>query len=87
MQAAKVDLSDREALVIWSVWVCEQRGDSPTTERIRLRGLAEAARVGSAFQASAAEVEHSLERLEKIGAIRRAGGGSWETRETVIVRT
>jgi hypothetical protein len=87
MQAAKVDLSEREALVIWSLWSCEQQGVSPTTERIRLRGLAEAARVGSALQLSAVEVEHSLERLEQIGAARRVGSESWETRESVTVRT
>jgi len=86
-RAAEVDLSEREALVIWCVWSCEQRGIPATTEEIRQCGLKEATRVGSALQPSIAEVQNSLERLEKIGAIRRAEDGSWETHEAVIVQT
>jgi hypothetical protein len=87
VRAAKVDLSEREALVIWSIWSCEQRGKAATTEEIRQVGIQEAARVGSTLQPSTAEVEQSLNRLEKIGAILDAGEGSWETREAVIVQT
>lgn len=87
IRAATVDLSDRDALVIWSLWSCERRGDPATIEMIRSRALAEAAQVGSATRPSAAEIEHSLDRLARLGTVRQAKDGTWETREAVTVRT
>jgi len=87
LRAAEVDLAEREALVMWSAWLCEQRGKPTTTEAIGQCAAEEATRVGSTLRPSTAEVQHSLERLQKIGAIRRVPDGSWETREAVVVQT
>ncbi len=87
LRAAEVDLAEREALVMWSAWSCEQRGKPTTTEAIGQCAAEEATRVGSTLRPSRAEVQHSLERLQKIGAIRRVPDGSWETREAVVVQT
>jgi hypothetical protein len=87
VRATEVELSEREALVIWAVWSSEQSGTPTTTDEIQQSCLREAARVGSTLRLTAGEVLHSLEQLEKIGAIRPIEEDAWETREAVVVRT
>lgn len=86
VQAATVKLTEREALAIWSLWSCEQRGEQPTAETILSRCLADAAQFGAPFPTTGPEVGRVLDRLRRIGAIRRLPDGTWQTVETVAAR-
>jgi hypothetical protein len=86
MKAATVEIEERDAWVLWALWISQQHSGASDSATILQRLNEEGQRYGKAIDMSVKEVETRLERLEKIRAV-RLRDGQWGVVEAVIVST
>jgi len=86
VDAATVELEERDAWVVWAAWTGSQRGELGDAPTILQRLRAEGERLGTDVTMTVEELSARLARLEKIGAV-RLEDGEWRVIETVQVRT
>ena len=86
VKAATVEIEERDAWILWAVWVTAGHGEAADEQGI-LRSLHEQGqRYGHAVEMSPDELRMRLGRLEKIRAI-QSRSGEWEVIETLVVTT
>jgi hypothetical protein len=86
VKAATVDLEERDAWVLWAVWMTQGQGNTVDEAAILASIREQGQRYGHDVEMSPGEVAVRLGRLEKINAI-RLRGGEWEVIETIVVAT